>query len=135
VFVAGHQVPDSELEWTFSPSGGPGGQHANRSSTRAEVRLDLAASSAFSEDLKASMIERLGRRAANGVVVAVADDTRSQARNRAIALRRLHDLLENAARRRRPRRLTRPTAASREQRLEQKRRRSQLKQARRRTYD
>jgi ribosome-associated protein len=135
VFVAGHQVPDSELEWTFSPSGGPGGQHANRSSTRAEVRLDLAASSAFPEDLKTSMIERLGRRAANGVVAAVADDTRSQARNRAIALRRLHDLLENAARRRRPRRPTRPTAASREQRLEQKRRRSQLKQARRRTYD
>ena len=78
MLVADHVIPDSELSWTFSPSGGPGGQHANRSNTRAEVRFDLARSPSIPEPLKEHMLRRLGKRAVDGVVIVTADETRSQ---------------------------------------------------------
>ena len=130
MLVADNVVPDSELSWTFSPSGGPGGQHANRSNTRAEVRFDLARSPSIAESLKEHMLRRLGKRAVDGVVSVTADETRSQSQNRRIAVERLAALLNEAAHRPRRRRPTRPTASSRERRLEQKKRRSGVKRER-----
>ena len=130
MLVADHVVPDSELSWTFSPSGGPGGQHANRSNTRAEVRFDLARSPSIPESLKEHMLRRLGKRVVDGVVSVTADETRSQTQNRRIAVERLASVLNEAAHRPRRRRPTRPTASSRERRLEQKKRRSGVKRER-----
>jgi ribosome-associated protein len=126
-------IPAAELRWRFDPSGGPGGQHANRSSTRVELSFDLRASSAPTEELRARMLRRLGERAPGGVVTVTVDESRSQWRNRVIARRRLGKLLADAGRReRRPRIPTRPTREARRRRLERKRRRGELKRLRRR---
>jgi len=130
MLVADHVIPDSELSWTFSPSGGPGGQHANRSNTRAEVRFDLARSPSIPEPLKEHILRRLGKREVDGVVSVTADETRSQTQNRRIAVERLAAILNEAAHRPRRRRPTRPTAASRQRRLDQKKRRSGVKRQR-----
>jgi ribosome-associated protein len=119
-------IPLDELEWRFSGPGGPGGQHANTSNTRVEVRFDVAGSSSLSERQRARLVERLGP-----VVRVVAADTRSQARNRELALSRLRERLADGLRTRRARRATAPTAAGRRRRLEAKRRRSDLKRQRR----
>ena len=120
------RIPLDELEWRFSPSGGPGGQHANRSNTRAEVRFDIEGSPSLGPRQRARLLERFGPQ----VRVAV-DDERSQLRNRALAQRRLAEKLEAALRIEKERRPTAPTAAGRRRRLEQKRRRSEQKQQRR----
>lgn len=114
-----------ELEWRFSGSGGPGGQHANTANTRAEVRFDVARSPSLGPRQRARLLERLGE-----VVRVVASDERSQARNRDLALERLRLRLAEALKRERPRRPTAPTAASRRERLEAKRRRGDLKRSR-----
>jgi ribosome-associated protein len=116
----------SELEWKFTPSGGPGGQHANRSNTRAEVKFDVESSPSLSDYHRARMLERLGP-----VVRVVADDERSQLRNRELALERLRSRLAEALRVQRTRRPTAPTRAAQQRRLEQKRRRSDVKRTRR----
>jgi len=134
MIVDGNHIPDSELQWSFGPSGGPGGQHANRAHTRAEVRFDLAASPSLPEPLKVQLLRRLGNRGAGGVVIVTADDTRSQLQNRRLAQERLASILNLAAHRPRQRRPTRPTVASRQRRLDEKRRRSEVKQARRRDF-
>lgn len=131
MLVADHLIPETALEWSFGPSGGPGGQHANRSHTRAEVRFDLTATNLLPDTLKEDMLRRLGKRATNGVVVVSADDTRSQLQNRRLAQERLAALLNEAAHRPRRRKPTRPTAAARERRLNEKRRRSDRKRERR----
>ena len=77
-------IPSHELDWRFGPSGGPGGQHANRAHTRAEVRFDVRTSSALSDVQRARLLARLG-----DMVVVSADDERSQLRNRRLALDRL----------------------------------------------
>jgi len=118
-------IPLDELELRFSGPGGPGGQHANTSNTRVEVRLDVARSPSLSESQRARLMERLGP-----VVRIVAADTRSQARNRELALSRLRERLADGLRTPRARRATRPTAAGRGRRLEAKRRRSDLKRQR-----
>jgi len=110
-----------------SRSSGPGGQHANVTASRIEVSFDVAASSILSEEQKALVIARLGP-----VVRAVAQEARSQSRNRELALRRLQERVERALVVRRPRAPTKPTAASRRRRLEAKRRQSQRKAERRR---
>jgi ribosome-associated protein len=115
-----------ELEWRFSPSGGPGGQHANRSSTRAEVRFDVGASPSLTERQRARLQERLGP-----VVRVVADDERSQARNRALALDRLRERLGEALKVEKRRRPTRPSKAAKQRRLDEKRQRSERKSERR----
>lgn len=122
----GCEIPLAEVEWSFAPSGGPGGQHANRSHTRAVARLDLTTCTGPSEAQRARLVERLG-----AVVTVSADDSRSQHRNRALATDRLRDLLAAALRVEPPRRPTRPTAGSRRRRLEDKRRRSERKRERR----
>lgn len=128
-------IPESSLEWAFGPSGGPGGQHANRSNTRATLRFDLGSFDQVPEEVRRQMLARLGSRATDGVVTVVVDETRSQRANRDIALERVRQLLNDALQRPRRRRSTRPTAASRERRLEEKRRRSDLKSSRRKRFD
>jgi ribosome-associated protein len=127
----GINVPERELQWRFGPSGGPGGQHANRAATRAELSFDLAASAAFDDAAKARLEERLGRRLAGGVVTVIADESRSQWRNRVVARRRLAALLAEALRPRRPRLATAPSRGARQRRLAAKRARGDLKRMRR----
>jgi ribosome-associated protein len=122
----GVEVPLSEIKVRASRSSGPGGQHANVTASRVEAVFDVASSSALSEAQKRRVIERLGPR-----VTAVAQDERSQARNRELALERLRERLRRALAVPRPRRPTAPTAGSRERRLAAKRRAAQRKRARR----
>jgi ribosome-associated protein len=121
------RIPRSELQVTFSASGGPGGQHANRSNTRVDVRFDVESSAAFSDAQRARVIERLGAE-----VRVVADDERSQLRNRALAEERLVARLQSALRVDRPRAATRPSRASKRRRLDDKSRRGEVKRQRRR---
>jgi ribosome-associated protein len=120
-------IPLSEIDWRFTPSGGPGGQHANRSNTRAEARFDIAGSPSLGPRQRARLLERLGEE-----VRVVADDERSQARNRSLALDRLRSKLAAALKQDKPRHPTRPTKASQDQRIEAKRKRANLKRQRRR---
>ncbi|MCP3989062.1 MAG: aminoacyl-tRNA hydrolase [Actinomycetia bacterium] len=122
-------IPSSELGWRFSPSGGPGGQHANTSNTRAEVTFDVEASAALSEGQRRLVLDRLGPR-----VVVSADDTRSQVRNRQLALDRLAERLRGALRTQTRRRPTKPKRGAIERRLEEKKRRSKRKADRGRRY-
>ena len=122
----GVNIPPDEIELRASRSSGPGGQHANVTASRIEAVFDVAASSALSDDQKRRVMARLGPR-----VTAVAQDARSQSRNRELALERLRDRLEKALHVPRSRRATKPTKASRERRLESKRRQSARKSARR----
>jgi ribosome-associated protein len=119
-------IPVSEIELRFSRSSGPGGQHAQKSETRVTATFDVEASSGLTATQKARVLRRAGP-----VLRAVAQDERSQARNRELAVERVVAGLREALKVPRRRRPTRPTAASRERRLEQKRRRSQTKQLRR----
>jgi ribosome-associated protein len=118
-------LPLSEVDLRFSRSSGPGGQHANTSETRVEAVFDVEGSKALSEAQKRRVLAKAGP-----VLRAVAQDERSQLRNRELALGRLADVLRTALRVERRRVATKPTAASRKRRLEQKRRRSQTKQLR-----
>jgi ribosome-associated protein len=118
-------VPAGELEWRYTASGGPGGQHANTSNTRVDLRFDIAASPSLGPRQKARLLERLGP-----VVRVTAADERSQARNRQLALERLRARLADALRIERERRPTAPTKASKQRRVEAKRRRSDVKRMR-----
>jgi ribosome-associated protein len=120
-------IPLAEIEVKASRSSGPGGQHANVTASRIEVRFDVAGSPSLTDSQRQRILDRLGP-----VVTAVAQDARSQARNRELALDRLEAKLSGALARRRKRRPTRPTRSSREKRLESKRRRSRTKRERRR---
>jgi ribosome-associated protein len=119
-------IPRSEVELRFSRSSGPGGQHAQKTDTRVEAVFDVEASSALSDAQKRRVLARLGP-----VVRAVAQDERSQWRNRELALERLAEALREALRVQRRRRPTRPTKAAVEKRLEGKRRRGETKRLRR----
>jgi ribosome-associated protein len=120
-------LPLSEVVLRTSRSSGPGGQHANVTASRVEASFDVAASRTLSEEQKRRVLARCGP-----IVRAVAQDARSQARNRELALERLRERLASALHVPRPRRATAPTTASRRRRLETKRRRSDVKQLRRR---
>jgi len=126
MIAPGLALPLDEVVVRTSRSSGPGGQHANVTASRVEAVFDVAASSALSAAQKARVIERAGVR-----VTAVAQDARSQARNRELALERLAKRLAAALERPRPRRPTRPTVASRRRRAAAKQRQAQRKQARR----
>ena len=119
-------IPLAEIELRFSRSSGPGGQHAQKSETRVEAVFDVEASESLTHAQKRRVIERAGT-----VLRAIAQDERSQARNRELALERLAAHLREALRVRRRRVATEPTTAAKERRLEDKRRRSQLKRQRR----
>jgi ribosome-associated protein len=119
-------IPLDDVELRYSRSSGPGGQHANTSETRVEAVFDVEASTALSEAHKRRVAARAG-----SVIRAVAQDERSQLRNRELAVERLVASLRDALRVQRRRVPTRPSAASRERRLEDKRRRSATKRLRR----
>jgi len=120
----------SEFAFRFSRSSGPGGQHAQKSSTRAEALFDVEESEALSVAEKKRVLAKLGP-----VVRAAAQDERSQLRNRELATDRVIEQLREATKVQRKRRPTKPTAASRERRLDEKKRRGRTKQLRRSTDD
>ncbi len=119
------EIPLEELEWRFTTSGGPGGQHANRSSTKVEVRFDVEGSPSLGPRQRARLMERLGP-----TVRVASAEHRSQARNREAALRRLSERLAAALRITPSRVRTAPTLAARRRRLDEKRRRSAIKRER-----
>jgi ribosome-associated protein len=124
---SGLALPLSEIELRTSRSSGPGGQHANVTASRVEATFDVTASETLSPEQRARISAKLGPR-----VTAAAQDTRSQHRNRELALERLATRLAHALEVRRPRTRTRPTRASQKRRVEGKKRRGDIKRARRR---
>jgi ribosome-associated protein len=123
-------IPLDEIQLRASRSSGPGGQHANVTASRIEAVFDVEDSKALTEEQRELLIRKLGPR-----ITAVAQDARSQARNRELALERLRERIEGGLRRPRSRRPTKPSRAARERRLEQKRRNSARKAQRRRPSD
>jgi len=123
-------IPEGELQWSFSPSGGPGGQHANRASSRAQLRFDLHNSAAFDDATRDRVVEKLGNRVRAGIIVVSVDDSRSQWSNRQVAKKRLVELLGDGLRRDPPRRKTKPSRSAQRNRLEAKRKRSETKRLR-----
>ena len=114
-----------EITFRVSRSSGPGGQHAQKSSTRVEAVFDVEGSEGLSDAERSRVLDRLG-----GVVRAIAQDERSQLRNRELAVERVLEQVRKAARPRRKRTATAPTKASRERRLEDKRQRGKTKRLR-----
>ena len=128
----GPVIPAGELRWDFGPSSGPGGQHANRARTRAGLTFSVSDSNAFTEEQKRRIERRLGARMRSGSIRVVAEEHRSQWRNRQAARDRLRALLDEAlAPVPPPRRAVRPGPAARRKRLEAKRKRSETKRLRR----
>jgi ribosome-associated protein len=127
--TASCRIPRAELRWRVDRSGGPGGQHANTSDTRVEVSFDVAASTALGPRQRERLLQRLGP-----VVRAVAADSRSQSRNRELALERLVARLAAGLAVQPARRPTRPTPTARRERVETKRRRGEVKRNRGRPH-
>ncbi len=123
----GWQVPENEIEFRFVASGGPGGQHANRANTKVDATFRLDASMTMPDELRERVRSRLG-----DVVRVTVDDERSQLRNREIAVERLRGRVRNAGTVEKARRATTPTKGSQRRRVEAKRRRGDVKRARRR---
>jgi ribosome-associated protein len=120
-------IASDELDWRFTGSGGPGGQHANTSNTKVEVRFDIESSPSLGPRQRARLLERLGP-----VVRVTASERRSQHQNRELAIERLRDRLAAALRVETPRHATRPTRAARQRRVDEKRRHGDVKRSRRR---
>lgn len=128
----GVAIRRGEVRFRFTPSGGPGGQHANRSATQVELLFDVAGSPGLTEEQRARIRAALrGYIDGEGVLRLVSQSTRSQYRNREDALLRFQRLMRRALRVAKPRRPTRPTGAARRERLAAKRRRGELKRTRR----
>jgi ribosome-associated protein len=124
-------IPSSELSERFSRSSGPGGQGVNTTDSRVELSFDLAQSPSIPSHVRARMVDRLGHRMVDGVVTIAASEYRAQRANRQAARDRLARLLREAAEPPPPpRRATRPTRASKERRLTEKRRRADVKRGR-----
>lgn len=125
------QPPENELSEKFILTGGPGGQHVNRTESGVQLRFDVVASTFISDDVKARLLKLAGSRADSaGVITIEARSHRSQHRNREDARARLAALIERASKPPRPRVPTRPTRASRQKRLNTKRHRGDVKQKR-----
>jgi len=120
-------IPVAEVEWRATTPGGPGGQHANRTNSRVEVRFDVAGSPSLGPRTRSRLLQRLGP-----VVTTSAGEHRSQARNRQVALDRLVSRLAEALRPDRPRRPTAPSLGARERRLAEKHSRAEVKRGRQR---
>ncbi|MFB8385948.1 alternative ribosome rescue aminoacyl-tRNA hydrolase ArfB [Microbacterium sp. NPDC055910] len=125
-------IPESELSWRFSRSSGPGGQGVNTADSRVELVWDVAGSAVLSPLQRERVLDRLSGRLVNGVVTVVASEYRAQLRNRDAARTRLAELVADAVRPpARARRTTKPTRGSKERRLAQKKRRTDVKKLRR----
>ena len=134
--TAEYTVPDAELTWRFSRSSGPGGQGVNTTDSRVELVFDLASTKVLPQSLVERALARLGDRVVDGTVVVAASEFRSQLRNREAAVERLGELLRRAIAAPPPRRKpTKPSKGAKRRRLEDKRRRSQVKRGRRSTED
>jgi ribosome-associated protein len=120
-------IPFDELEWQFSASGGPGGQHANTANTKAEVHFDIAGSPSLGPRQRARLLERLGPK-----IRIAASERRSQHQNRELALERLRSKLAEALHVNPTRVATAPSKAAQRRRVEQKRHHSEIKRSRRR---
>jgi ribosome-associated protein len=124
-------IPDEELSFVTSRSGGPGGQNVNKLETRVTVRFDLAHSPSLSEEQRARIAERLATRVTRGGILQVTSQRhRTQGANREAALLRFAELLAGALREEAPRKPTRATRAGRERRLAEKKRQGQRKRER-----
>ena len=121
-------IPESELSWRFTGSGGPGGQHANTANTKVDLRFDIGGSEVLGPRQRQRLAERFG-----GEVRVVESGRRSQLRNREEARRRLAALIAEALRVERPRKATRPGRGAVERRLREKQRRGERKRERRRS--
>ncbi len=126
----GCRVPTGEVRWRFGPSGGPGGQHANRAHTRVEAELDLTTASGIDDEIRVRLVQRLG-----SSVRLVVDRHRSQARNRERALGEIERRLQDALVVQAARLPTHPRRGAVERRLEAKRRRGARKAERRGDWD
>jgi len=118
-------IPAAELTWRYDTPGGPGGQHANRAATRVELRWDVQGSTSLDEADRGRLLAALGP-----AVVVTAADSRSQARNRDLAVERLRSVVGEALRPQRPRRTTKPSRAAKTRRLDAKRQRGEIKRNR-----
>ncbi len=121
------RIPVADVEWRFQPSGGPGGQHANRAHSRVEARIDLETARGISDATRARLRRKLGDE-----LRLVVDERRSQLRNRQVALERLESRLRAALVPEKKRRATKPSRAAKKRRVDAKKRRSQVKKGRRR---
>jgi len=129
-------IPRSELDFRFSRSSGPGGQHVQKSDTRVELLFDVAHSPSLDDEQRARILKRLAQYIdADGVLHLFSQAERSQWRNRQEVVARFQALMQQALKRRKRRKRTRPTAAAREQRLQRKKRRSQKKKLRGQVHD
>jgi ribosome-associated protein len=124
------RIPVSELQFRFTPSGGPGGQHANKVATRVELRFDVATSPSLGPYQRSRLLEKLGPE-----VRVVVDEQRSQLRNRQLAVERLRERLVAALHVDKARRPTRPSKGAKERRLADKRKLSERKRSRRPDLD
>lgn len=130
------RIPAAELQFRFSTSSGPGGQHANRSATRVTLLYDVARSPSLDEASRARLLEKLAHRLdKDGVLHIDVQDSRSQHHNRETAVLRFQLILANALQRPKRRRRTKPNQAAIEARLAEKKRRSRRKQERRQQWD
>lgn len=126
-------IPSSELEFRYVRSGGPGGQHANKTSTKVELTWNVLGSSAIGPRQRARLLDNLGPRLeASGLLRVRSDKHRSQTRNRDDAVERLAELVATGLKVRKNRVATRPTTSAKRKRLDQKRRRGEIKQGRKR---
>ena len=123
-------LPENELTWRFSRSSGPGGQHVNTTDTRVELVWSLATTTSLSSAQKELVAHHLRSRMTNGEITVVASQYRSQHRNREDARVRLEDLVSKALIPPKPRRATKPSKAARQRRLDEKRRRADVKRGR-----
>lgn len=124
-------IPDEEISLEFVRASGPGGQNVNKVSTAVQLRFDAAGSDSLDASVKERLLKIAGNRATDeGVIIIEAKRFRSQEKNRKDAIDRLAEMVKKAAVKPTPRRKTRPTAASREKRISQKKRRSEVKRLR-----
>jgi ribosome-associated protein len=128
-------LPERELSWRFSRSSGAGGQHVNTTDTRVELTWSLADTAVLTDEQRARVAEKLRSRLVDGTITVVSSRYRSQHRNREAARVRLEELVSAAVVPPRPRRPTKPTRASKERRLDAKKRRSDVKRSRRGGWD